>query len=603
MKYREKIVLKNGICYFGKGWKQTIGNFTKVYVKGTDFERGFQFGKLLAHEIDSVFKYYLSYMIRTLNAAPPELKNALSLDTPVLKSLLFSFYGEVVKKRIEKYPQWMVNELEGMAEGANIDPFFLKLMNAAENDEYSLGVKQVESLQVQNRSCCSMAFTVQDGNIYHGKNLDWIPVEEFIDLTCLQQREDEEGNWFALIGPPGSLNSYEYGLNSHGLGISLTGRFFRGKRVSRLTLTNALELQILRYAKNLNEVCHMYNTRTGFDRSDGLLISSTEDQDYRLFEVTPKGVTVTPAVEGKLYCTNTFIHPKFHQYNRNWGTIYENQFRDPRYLRLQELMAANPQTREDAFNILNDTVQPGFQGKVFLGQATINRFVTHVSALMIFPPPEGHGETGVWIARDHTYAAYNEYSFFNFSGLPQEDMKTRPANKIVGTEKFNNFKKFMHLRETRYYASSSTLIQGGEKLLDKEPDNPIFVLFVAQTCFKHGKFHVAMEILEKYPLEWMADYWYCMGKCKLELKAYQDSKHCFIKAMELPCIDGFVEQVRIICLIQLAKVNELLGLREEVLRLKEEIKNLQAQFATPNIGMPDYPYINNIIEQMEQIVL
>ncbi|UCH97253.1 MAG: CDC27 family protein, partial [Candidatus Aminicenantes bacterium] len=344
-------------------------------------------------------------------------------------------------------------------------------------------------------------------------------------------------------------------------------------------------------------------TRTGFDRSDGLLISSSEDRDYRLFEVTPKGVAMTPAVEGKLFCTNTYIHPKFQQYNKQWGTIYENRFRDPRYIRIQELMAANPQTREDAFNILNDTVQPGFQDKAFLGQATINRFVTHVSALMVFPLLEGHSETGVWIARDHTYAAYNEYSFFNFSALPQKNIKTRPANNIIGTEKFNHFKKFMHLRETRYDAPPTTLIREGETLLHKEPDNPIFILFVAQTYFKYGKFHEALEILEKHPLEWTADYWYCMGKCKHELKLYQEAKHCFIKAMELPCIDGFPELVRTVCLIQLVKVNERLGLIEEVLRLKEEIKNLRAKFATPNIGMPDYPYINNIVEQMEEIVL
>ena len=36
MKDREEVALKHDICYFEKGWKQTIGNFTKVYVKGAD---------------------------------------------------------------------------------------------------------------------------------------------------------------------------------------------------------------------------------------------------------------------------------------------------------------------------------------------------------------------------------------------------------------------------------------------------------------------------------------------------------------------------------------------------------------------------------------
>ena len=58
-----------------------------------------------------------------------------------------------------------------------------------------------------------------------------------------------------------------------------------------------------------------------------------------------------------------------------------------------------------------------------------------------------------------------------------------------------------------------------------------------------------------------------------------------------------------VCLVQLVKVNTFLNLTQEVNRLQEEIKEMQTKFATQNIGMPDYPYLNNIIEQMEEVVM
>lgn len=595
---------KDNIVYYKEAWKQTIGNFTKVYVKGTDYERGVRFGKLMAHEIRMVVKHFLRSRIKARgkeSSMPWVIKWAFKALPFLLRPLLVLFYKQNVQTCIEKYPQWMVNELEGMAKGANIPFFYLKFINTPVVEENIAGAKELESLYRKPASCCSLAFTGQDGNIYHGKNLDWVPVEGFIDLICLQQREDEKGNWFAVIGPPGFLNAFEFGMNSHGIAFSLTGRFYRGKRVSKLVLTDVIELKILRQAKNLKEVKQIYGTRTGFNRTDALLISSAGDRDYKLFEVTPKGVAMTAAVDGKLFCTNTYMHPSFQSHNRQWGTIYNRQLRDPRYLRLQELMDRDPKTREEAFNILTDTVQPGFANPSFLGQATINRFITHISALMV--QGQKGEDPGIWIARDRSYAAYSRYIFFDLSGKPREETQQRPANPIINTEKFKTFKDLIHLREQRYYRSPAKMIGEGKRLLEKGADNPIYVLFLAQNYLKYGKPLRALELLEEHPFEWTADYWYCRGKSYLDLGRQQEAGESFSKAMTLPPIDGFPEMVRVICLVQLVKINTALGLSGEVEQLKGKIKEMQAKFATPHIGMPDYPYINNIIEQMEEIVL
>lgn len=569
---------------------------TKVYVKGNDYERGLQLGKLCAAEIKWVFKSYLNYLIKTKTGVPFPFKWASKWAPFLLKPLLFLVFSRRVREQIDKYPAWMEKELEGMAEGSGMHPFYLKFMNSTGSDKKLLGDRDLHHNGA--KSCCSFAFTGKDGNIYHGKNLDWIPVEEFIDLYCLQQREDENGNSFSIIGAPGFLNSFEFGMNSHGISIGLTGRFYRGKRAPKQTLTDAVELNILRFAKNFEDIRTIYDTKTGFSRSDGLLIASRADSDYRLFEVTPMGAAATASRGGVLFNTNTYVHPVFHKNNKQWGNIYNGQFCDPRYKRLQQLTAQQPGTLEDAFHLLKDTVQPGFEHKKFLGQATVNRFITHVSALMI----QGKNP-GVWIARDRTYAAANEYIYFDFSSQPQLEEKKKAADDMIHTETFQIFKEFIHLRESRYYISPRKLIRKAHKLLVKEPENPVFILYLAQVYFKHKQFRQALAVLEKHPIAGLADYFYCLGKCRQELKQYQTAGECFLKAMALPSIDGFPELVQALCLVQLVKVNDTLGLPEETRRWKEKLQTMLACFATPDIGMPDYPYINNIVEQMEQVMM
>jgi hypothetical protein len=595
MNDNHEIICKDDVYYYQKGWKQKIGNIAKIYVKGNDYERGIQFGKLLSKEIKEAFESFLSFIVKT-NKRIPFLARWFLQEFPFLrKPFLLLFYRKKINMQIGKYPGWLTRELEGMAKGAGMASFYLKFINFI-GDVDVTDEKKVKEFNKQ--SCCSFAFNGEDGNLYHGKNLDWVPIEKFIELFCFQQHEDENGDSFFIIGVPGFLRSFELGMNSHGISIGLTGRFYRGKSASKIVSTNVIETKILRYGKNLEDIKQIYNIKAGFDREDALLISSNADKDFKLFEVTPIGVAVTNSTNGVLFNTNTYLHPLFQKYNMQWGTVYNGEFCDPRHKRLKTLMSQNPKTIEDAFKILRDTVQPGFENKTFLGQATVNRFITHISALMV------QGENpGVWIARDNTYAASNEYVFFDFSSHPQQTEKKKPADNIINSEKFRNFKDFMHMRERRYFVSSRKLIRKAEKILVRELDNPVFILFLAQNYFKYEKYKKCLFILETHPIEWIADYWYCLGKCKQQLLLHDMAKECFEKAMKLPSIDGFSELLETVCMVQLVKINEKMGRKEDVQLWKEKLETMKKKFATPNIGMPDYPYINNISEQLEEVVV
>jgi Acyl-coenzyme A:6-aminopenicillanic acid acyl-transferase len=593
---KEKIIFKDGVYYFGKGWRQKIGNIDKIYVKGTDYERGFQMGKLLSNEVKEAIDSSILFNSFAKREMPAFLKRLVKKSVFIFKRYLLFRYKKGVESRFKEFPDWVGDIAEGIGHGAGVDSFFIKLINIPGNDEPAVN-QPFESSQVH--SCCSFAFKGKDGNLYHGKNLDWVPVDKHIDLFCFLQQEDENGNSFSVIGVPGILTGYEFALNSHGISIGLTGRFFRGKYASKLSSTKNLMINLYRYGKNLAHIQKMYNTGTGFDRASSLLISSQSDADAQLFEVSPIGAAITSSKNGIPWTTNTYVHPKLRKYNKHPGTIFGDQFCDPRYKRLEKLLAQNPQTREDAFNILADTLQPGFEERSFLGQASINRFISHVSVLMV----RGKEGEGVWIAKARTYSAHHEYSFFDFSDKPQQKTIISDADPLIETPAFKHFKDFSALRESRYYISSQELLEKAEQLVRKEPGNPIFILFLAQNFMKYNKPQLSLDVLNKHPLPWCADYWYCLGQSQKSIQQYENAKINFAKAKTLPSIDGFDELVQLLCLVQLVKVNTHLNLNQEIEVLRKEIKVLQDQFATPHVGMPDYPFINNISEQIENIVM
>lgn len=583
---KQNSVDQNSIEYFHDGWKQKIGNIYKIFLKGDDFERGLQYGCLLADEIKNSINSSIIYFLQSTSYLPGFLKRLSFLIKPLLKVIL----AKEVNRLARHYPEWLIREMDGMAKGAGIDAFYIKLVNF-----YS--IKMVEALNLS--SCCAFAFTDKNNAILNCKNLDWIPTREGIDNLKFLIREDEKGKKFAILSIIGFLTGFEYAMNDEGLAITLTGRYYRGKRKKNIYNTTNLEFRILREAKNLADVEEIYLQNSAYNRSHALLISSKKDHDYKLFEISPITFGIVNSGNGILFNTNTYISPALRLCNKQWGAMIDNIITDPRYLKLKEYMKNPPDSLEDAFKILADDQQEGLEAYQFLGKGnSLNRFITNASAVIVSGEQEG-----MWLSKSYTYAGYFPYYFITFSSEPQNHIKERPAHDIINRETFKNFQEYMNIREHRHFWAYNKIISRGMALLKKEPENPVFILFTAQNHIKFKNYNKARQVLKQYPAEYLADYWYCLGKVCYELKNYEEGKMHFSRAMTLPSVDGFELMGQLLCLVQVMKCNKASGLIDEVNNNKAAVKTIQQRFTTKHIGMPDYPYMNNITDSLQELVL
>jgi hypothetical protein len=258
-------------------------------------------------------------------------------------------------------------EMRGVAAGAGVPFWDVLLLNCFDDLLHSLWriPMFMARLPLANRfglACSSFALLGErtaNGRLLHGRNLDYevaadiagegtvtqVLRENVVAIEC----EPERGHGFLSIGWPGIVGVVT-SLSEPGLSLSCHTSTVTGETPNGMPLP-MLYRGISQYAKSVDEAERMVR---GVKRTIGnnLLVASGEDDDARVFELSPHGVAARSPVKGTLRATNHFVDETAAVHQNGW--VFPASIH--RYDRLQELCEADGCNPGRAGRVLRDTL-------------------------------------------------------------------------------------------------------------------------------------------------------------------------------------------------------------------------------------------------------
>ncbi len=278
----------------GKGYLESNGVHLILHLKGSPYEMGFQHGELLKDKIMSMFD---EYFIKTSKKRGINKKNMI----------------KIVKKYMEEHiPSYIIEEIKGLADGANIDYDTILLMQSF-LDILSIGwSNEGKAINYMFGGCSSFAArgkATEGGILIHARNIDFPDEEVLRKHAVLIVYEPDMGKkmvipgWAGLIGALTGMN--EEGVTLSEDTISTSDDDIKGTPFM-LLLRNAL--QNANTAEELRDLVKISKKTTGYL----VLTTSPKDQQIFLMEFNPNifsvfipkagtcGTEVKGGEEGKL---------------------------------------------------------------------------------------------------------------------------------------------------------------------------------------------------------------------------------------------------------------------------------------------------------------
>ena len=163
-----------------------MNQFRRITISGEPVERGKQHGKQLSVEISRTIDFY-----RSIFALP---------ESEILHR------ADFFRAIIERFNPTYIEEIDGIAQGAGVDPLWIIALNArTEILSHCAGV---------SNECTSVYYS---GSAILGQNWDWGKALE--SLSVLMKIVQTDGHIIFMLTEPGIIG--KIGMNSSGLGVCL----------------------------------------------------------------------------------------------------------------------------------------------------------------------------------------------------------------------------------------------------------------------------------------------------------------------------------------------------------------------------------------------
>lgn len=188
-----------------------IQQFPFVSVSGTPFERGMQYGQQAAQRVLGSVNLYGQTLVH------------LGYSEAARKQLIGFF-----AKEIENFAPHYVEEMRGIAKGANVTFEDIVMINARTEVLAKARAEKVEAVESEPGDGCTGALILPErsatGNLIHGQNWDW-RAECADTAIVLRVRNDDGPDFLTFVEAGGLARS---GFNS--AGVSITANYLESDR-------------------------------------------------------------------------------------------------------------------------------------------------------------------------------------------------------------------------------------------------------------------------------------------------------------------------------------------------------------------------------------
>ncbi len=402
----------DGSRSFNEGSLIVKENIPFLTVKGDSYEMGFQYGVLMNDR--------LLDMDRTVDSMINSYIGGFFLKKGIASLVLNS----KIKKHEKTMPLEYVRELEGMAEGSD------------------LNLKELQIIayfpQLFFKISCTAFIMRNETGIVHGRNLDWSSIDAITNhplIVNYYKKDKIPVTILTFVGYPGVYT----GMNHIGLSMSINMNATpagEGKEISDYNTGMPLAFKLRNILENSNDLKNVDNMFKDYSSHAWFItVGSKKDNSGAMYELTRGEVIKNDLKDDFIYVTNLSLSDKGrYRYSPIWmfGTANISRERKLKelYERIDDIDLINK-----SYQILTNTENHHLSHDPFYSYS-INNFITIKSCIM------DNMNNDIYFTYGERLAALNKYLLYDIETGEVSVYKQKQV--IPDQDYFNEGLKFIN---------------------------------------------------------------------------------------------------------------------------------------------------------------
>jgi len=487
-----KIKVEGNKRILGPSFVERYGNIFVGYFEGSDYEMGYQHGRLLKDEIRmGVIPYLYNFARRLMNEV-----SGFKVINDIVQLLAQKFFYERIVSAI---PDGILNSYIGLADGAGFDRNQLYIVvGFADMLQVASGMlnRRYRVLSLPPIHLCTSIIAyknaTKDGKVLHGRNLDYEAYNVWERSPLIAKVKPEGGIPYTFFSSAGVHSGGLTGINDYGLAFNVHTKF-----TSRIGFSGppmqVVGDYVLRKAKDIVEAEKVIKSMR-YNCGWTFVLSQDKKPYAKAFEIDATDIEDVIFSKDYLVTTNCYKSQRLKKREISINRTMDINFIS-RLKRITDLAEKNygDLDEQKVVDILSDNFSP-YDNQEIYDRNTIAQLSTIQSVVMNVT------ERIYYFADGRAPVSYGR--FYAFDSELKPIVRNKRQVYLVRGSKLNN----QRLTALRLYINAGYLHNIGEEkdiavylkeavLRDKKSD--FYLMIYAFYLIKEKKYKEANEVLNK----------------------------------------------------------------------------------------------------------